>query len=507
MKLLFLFSICVTIYSISNAQNSVGIGTATPNGSAILDVSSNNKGLLAPRMTTAQRNAIASPAKGLLVYDTDLNGLFHFNGSTWANLSQGGGGGAFTLPYSASVDLNTNALSITNAGFGAAITGITTNEFGYAVSGISNSAYGYGIYGYANAPNAVAVYGNTIEGTAVRGHSTGGIGVDARSTNNSALKASIILGANPNAVIVATHAGGGDGIEAGSNTGSGVKGTTNSTLINEAGVYGFNTSSATGNGVLGVANASQAVGVQGTSTNGTGVQGITNAGTAVKGIAGSGIGLYGNSGSGGTAIRGESANGYGLVVSGNVRLSGGNTNPQPGAVLTSTDGIGNAVWKPRSVAFKAYSPYSALLGFPDNASSRKVHFGSELYDYGGDFTPTTSSSPSAGMSTFEVPVSGLYHFDLGIKAKLDDTYDDFEVAYAYIRFIRDGTDYMLLFVTTECCNANLGYEVGLYGSTDAKLQAGDKVYVIFYQRNDDEAVGKLVTGLETYFNGHLVFAN
>lgn len=505
MQRFFLTSCLIWLSTLNFGQN-VGIGTQTPHVSAQLEISSTTKGLLAPRMTTAQRIAIAGPAKGLLVYDTDVNSLFHYNGAAWSNLSAGGGGGGLTLPYTASVDFNTNVLSITNAGFGAAISGTTTNEFGYAISGISNSAYGYGIFGYANAPDAVAVYGNTGEGTAVKGHSTGGIGVDARSTNNLAIKASIILGANPNPVIMATHAGAGDGIEAVSNTGSGVKGTTNSTLINEAGIYGINNSSATGNGVLGVANALQAIGVQGSSINGTGVQGNTNSGTAVKGNSSGGIALYGVSNSG-TALRGESANGYGLFVSGNTRLSGGNTNPQAGAVLTSTDGIGNAVWKPRSVAFKAYAPYTALLGFPHNASSRKVHFGSELYDYGSDFTPTTSGSPSADMSTFEVPVSGLYHFDLGIKAKLDDTYDDFEVAYAFIRFIRDGTDYMLHFATTECCNANLGYEVGLYGSTDAQLQAGDKVYVIFYQRNDDDAVGKLVGGLETYFNGHLVFAN
>jgi hypothetical protein len=71
------------------AQNNVGIGTQTPHASAVLDVSSlssTNRGLLAPRMTTAQRNAIANPAKGLLVYDTDINSLFHYNGSVWKNL-------------------------------------------------------------------------------------------------------------------------------------------------------------------------------------------------------------------------------------------------------------------------------------------------------------------------------------------------------------------------------------------------------------------------------------
>ncbi len=53
----------------------VGIGTASPHGSAMLDVESSTKGLLIPRMTTAQRDAIASPATGLMVYNTTLSCL------------------------------------------------------------------------------------------------------------------------------------------------------------------------------------------------------------------------------------------------------------------------------------------------------------------------------------------------------------------------------------------------------------------------------------------------
>jgi hypothetical protein len=56
-------------------SNSLGIGIATPNASALLDVSSTTKGFLPPRMTTTQKNAISSPAAGLVVYDTTLNKL------------------------------------------------------------------------------------------------------------------------------------------------------------------------------------------------------------------------------------------------------------------------------------------------------------------------------------------------------------------------------------------------------------------------------------------------
>ncbi len=60
----------------------LGIGTA-PAPSAMLDVSSTTKGLLPPRMTTAQRDAIASPAAGLLVYNTTTNRLNLRTATAW----------------------------------------------------------------------------------------------------------------------------------------------------------------------------------------------------------------------------------------------------------------------------------------------------------------------------------------------------------------------------------------------------------------------------------------
>jgi hypothetical protein len=56
------------------------------NDSAQLDVISTTKGFLPPRMTTTQRNAIASPAAGLIVYDTTLNLPHFFNGTIWVSL-------------------------------------------------------------------------------------------------------------------------------------------------------------------------------------------------------------------------------------------------------------------------------------------------------------------------------------------------------------------------------------------------------------------------------------
>ena len=61
----------------------IGINTNAPNASAQLEVASTTRGFLPPRMTTTQKNAIASPATGLMVYDTTLNVITYYNGTTW----------------------------------------------------------------------------------------------------------------------------------------------------------------------------------------------------------------------------------------------------------------------------------------------------------------------------------------------------------------------------------------------------------------------------------------
>jgi hypothetical protein len=78
------------------AMNSAGT-TADPVASAILDMNSTTKGFLPPRMTTGQRNAIASPASSLVVANTSLqNGLNFYNGTAWVGANQQVGNEAIT---------------------------------------------------------------------------------------------------------------------------------------------------------------------------------------------------------------------------------------------------------------------------------------------------------------------------------------------------------------------------------------------------------------------------
>ncbi|MBL7701309.1 MAG: hypothetical protein JNM14_03615 [Ferruginibacter sp.] len=75
-----------TCFSLNALAQSVSINTtaAVADTSAMLDVSSTTKGLLIPRMTNLQKNNIATPATGLLIYQTDGDaGFYYYNGAAW----------------------------------------------------------------------------------------------------------------------------------------------------------------------------------------------------------------------------------------------------------------------------------------------------------------------------------------------------------------------------------------------------------------------------------------
>jgi hypothetical protein len=77
----------VAILTVVNAQNVAINGTgAAGAASAMLDVSSTTQGMLVPRMTTAQRTAIAAPATGLYVYDTTTGTFWYFDGAVWVEM-------------------------------------------------------------------------------------------------------------------------------------------------------------------------------------------------------------------------------------------------------------------------------------------------------------------------------------------------------------------------------------------------------------------------------------
>lgn len=127
---------------------STGIGTTTPDVSAVLHASSNTQGFLMPRLTSAQKLSIPTPATGLVVYDTDFNEFWYFDGTAWVTIggadndwSGAGTGAMYVTSTSDSVGIGlTNpterleVLGNVKAGPGSPLTliGVHPNHAGYA---------------------------------------------------------------------------------------------------------------------------------------------------------------------------------------------------------------------------------------------------------------------------------------------------------------------------------------------------------------------------------------
>jgi hypothetical protein len=148
-------------------QGPVGIGTATPHASAILDVNATDKGFLLPRLTTAQRNSIASPENSLLIFNTDVGCYQGYNAaaSVWediycfscisapsaptANAATGISTTDFTANWSSVAGATTYYLDVaTDVGFTSFVPGYNNLNVGsvtsYNVAGLScNTTYYY----------------------------------------------------------------------------------------------------------------------------------------------------------------------------------------------------------------------------------------------------------------------------------------------------------------------------------------------------------------------------
>ena len=106
---LMLFFFTTKLFAQSVAINTDG---SAANSSSLLDIKSSTKGLLIPRMTTAQRTAIATPAKGLMVFDITSNTFWFYNGTAWTVLSAGGNG--WNLTGNAATNPSTNFIGTTD---------------------------------------------------------------------------------------------------------------------------------------------------------------------------------------------------------------------------------------------------------------------------------------------------------------------------------------------------------------------------------------------------------
>ena len=156
---LALFSVLSLGFGAAAQTQGVGIGTISPDASAQLEINSTTKGLLPPRMTTAQRDAISNPAIGLMIYNTDTKCTETFLGigaqgasaTGWKNLCKANinatftsstlscSGGSLNGDYVATVAMtSSNYKVVTVTTLSAGDYSVTTNE----VNGVKFSAEG-----------------------------------------------------------------------------------------------------------------------------------------------------------------------------------------------------------------------------------------------------------------------------------------------------------------------------------------------------------------------------
>jgi hypothetical protein len=136
-----------TLSTLFFSSGNVGIGTSTDVASSILTLASTTKGFLMPRMTTTERNAISSPATGLIVYDTTDNEFDYYNGTAWVGIR------SF---YSNNGTLTANR-TITDGGFTTTFTGsvfLASSTGRVGIGATSDTSYLLSVDG------DVRIYGN-----------------------------------------------------------------------------------------------------------------------------------------------------------------------------------------------------------------------------------------------------------------------------------------------------------------------------------------------------------
>jgi hypothetical protein len=166
-----------------NAQNTfpssgaAGIGTTSPNASSLLEVKSTSKGILIPRMTLTQRNAIASPATGLLIFQTNSTpGFYYYSGTAWTAVTQKSKG--WSLTGNSGTNPSTNFIGTTDAE--PLMFRINNTKAGYIDYNTGAVALGY-----------LSLNSNTAVGNTAMGYEAGYS--NTSGSNNTALGNSALL--------------------------------------------------------------------------------------------------------------------------------------------------------------------------------------------------------------------------------------------------------------------------------------------------------------------------
>jgi len=130
----FIYSLIVGLALINTSIAQVGFNNANPDPSSVLDLTSTDKGILIPRMTTTQRLAIATPATSLLVFDNTLGKYYYYNSSgQWIAINPWDQSSTTSVSYTGSVGVNTTpaasaAMDVTATDKGILVPRMTTTQ-------------------------------------------------------------------------------------------------------------------------------------------------------------------------------------------------------------------------------------------------------------------------------------------------------------------------------------------------------------------------------------------
>lgn len=184
-KLALLF---VTLISSQFLYSQVGIGTSTPDGSAILHLNSTAKGLLPPVMSTTNRGNINTPANGLLIFNSTDNKLNVYNGAWYAlPLATSGAAGIAIGTNSGTTGQSSSGIAIGESA-GYQNQGVNSIAIGSYAGNTSQAAGGIAIGLNAGANNQ-AIYGTAVgygAGYSAQGSNAVAIGYLAGFTSQSA---------------------------------------------------------------------------------------------------------------------------------------------------------------------------------------------------------------------------------------------------------------------------------------------------------------------------------
>jgi len=193
-----------------NGFSQVGIGTTGPDASSILEISSTTQGILLPRMTTAQRNAIVSPATGLTLYNSTTN-QYQYNIGTpaapvWNTLATSNVGQSFKYSNT-DITTNVNPATAVNVPLFGTLNWNDNNSL-YVVSGNQVTITQAGRYSInvniaitSTVQRASPEIRITVNGTAVGTYGSTGYIRSMGSHNESSINFTEVLQLNANDVV------------------------------------------------------------------------------------------------------------------------------------------------------------------------------------------------------------------------------------------------------------------------------------------------------------------